>query len=517
MVADLTSQVLAQQIEPDAEGAHKRDVYGSFLLGDMEFAVSVNAIQEVVNQPCEYSKMPLSPPYLLGLFSLRGMVVPVVDLRCIFQNRSSEKKDHQKIAIIEYQEYCIGLLIDATCEVFHGNENGRSNFNAADNIRQQIIEGVFKFDNGERIIMILDPYALLQIDNVPQSENNMVIRRTNKNFSKRRQCISFFVGDSLCAVAIEVLQEIVYIKDIENTALSSGLCVGAINLRGTMVPVIDFSELLGLGASVVQEERHIEGYQVMIVKLQGSLFGLIIDAVNSIIAYFDDELVKFPTLAVNQHQLFQGCIVRDEAIDTILLDCKEILASVDIDSIHKINQTLYPAQTQPNLGMQDEKHSNDKKTFISFKIEDSYAIDIKEVKEVMDFPDNLIRPPDLPASFTGLFQLRGDLVAVIDSRLLYGAVSDSSGLSLYDKKILIFLAEDHQYALVVDSVESIISLNSQHIMALPMSASSPFKNKKDTIGEHVHEVIRVTCDQGAELTLQILKIESIVNKIKSSL
>jgi len=56
-------------------------IFGSFWLGEAEFALPVNHVQEVVNPPSVYTPVPLSPPDLVSLFNLRGMVIPVVDLR----------------------------------------------------------------------------------------------------------------------------------------------------------------------------------------------------------------------------------------------------------------------------------------------------------------------------------------------------------------------------------------------------------------------------------------------------
>jgi len=95
-------------------------IYGSFSLGGSEFALSASSIQEVVNEPEAYSVIPLSPAYLLGIFNLRGVIVPVVDLRRIFDLPIREMDGHEqrKVAIVEHGHLCLGLLFDATAEVF---------------------------------------------------------------------------------------------------------------------------------------------------------------------------------------------------------------------------------------------------------------------------------------------------------------------------------------------------------------------------------------------------------------
>ena len=103
----------------------KKEIYGSFLLSGSEFAISVKAIQEVVNEPESYNPVPLSPNYLLGLFNLRGMIIPVVDLRKIFDFPDNHEANEKKVAIIEHGNICVGILFDQTCEVFNGNDSDR--------------------------------------------------------------------------------------------------------------------------------------------------------------------------------------------------------------------------------------------------------------------------------------------------------------------------------------------------------------------------------------------------------
>ena len=56
------------------EPKQRADIYGSFMIADGEFAIPVSAVQEVVNEPPDISTMPLAPPFMLGLFNLRGQI-----------------------------------------------------------------------------------------------------------------------------------------------------------------------------------------------------------------------------------------------------------------------------------------------------------------------------------------------------------------------------------------------------------------------------------------------------------
>lgn len=84
-------------------------MFASFKLGDSELALPISALQEVVNHPGKVSRVPLSPEYLTGLFNLRGLVVPIVDVSVILKIITNSESSLKKIAIINSDEIRIGL------------------------------------------------------------------------------------------------------------------------------------------------------------------------------------------------------------------------------------------------------------------------------------------------------------------------------------------------------------------------------------------------------------------------
>ena len=80
-------------------------IYGSFGLGNTEFALHAGVIKEVVNEPATISEIPLSPAFMLGLFNLRGRIIPIVDLRLLLELPDNDATD-RKVAIVEDGELC---------------------------------------------------------------------------------------------------------------------------------------------------------------------------------------------------------------------------------------------------------------------------------------------------------------------------------------------------------------------------------------------------------------------------
>ena len=51
-----------------------------FSLGVEEYAIPLLEVREVIAMP-EYTPVPYTPPYFLGIMNLRGQVISVMDLR----------------------------------------------------------------------------------------------------------------------------------------------------------------------------------------------------------------------------------------------------------------------------------------------------------------------------------------------------------------------------------------------------------------------------------------------------
>ncbi|MDF3413714.1 chemotaxis protein CheW [Sulfitobacter sp. M57] len=69
---------------------------------------------------------------------------------------------------------------------------------------------------------------------------------------------------------------------------------GVINLRGTVLPVMDLASRLGM-ADRKQNERSV----IIVVNFEDTMTGLLVDAVSDIVAVTDDDLQPPPELAAN--------------------------------------------------------------------------------------------------------------------------------------------------------------------------------------------------------------------------
>lgn len=490
---------------PSGLDGGEADIFGTFLIGGNEFAVSVSSIQEVVNRPEEFTNVPLSPDYLLGLFNLRGVIIPVVDLRSIFGLTSdSANVADAKVAIIEHGTHCFGLLVDRTGDVFNARDVDRNEVSRVrGDVRESIIGGIFKLENGQRLVQILDPFELLKLEKLPRVTGTHNSALTRRKRGRRKQCISFEVGDCICAFDMKSIKEIVELQSIDNTALAHGSTLGAIDLRGSTVPVIDFRVFLGKQEPSTAQELAGKGYKLIVMKLGDYQISLLVDGISNIVSYFDDDLVTFPGVGMERTEMFLGCLSSHDDEMVLLLDHNKILGDEELADITMGHSKLFSAED--NTAQEADHAAGNKRTFITFFVGSKFALDIESVNEVMSFPESIVHPPSLPSFIEGMVNLRGELIPIINLRALYNLDAIDSSMT----KLLIFTCNEKKYGFMVDTVDSIVSLSGKNSSALPRIFDG---GQSLDISNDVKEAILIENDNEDERSLMILDLEMVISR-----
>ncbi len=489
------------------ERIKERSIFGSFFLNESEFALSVTHIQEVVNSPEKFTTMPLAPSYMKGLLNLRGSIVPVIDLKSILRLSDSILDSTQKVAIVEMGGYTVGLLLDRTGEIFKSQEDERSDFE--DTSDCSVISGVFKKEQGKRIVQILNVSGLFKLQSIPRqneitqmSLKNDVARRRGQ----RKQSISFVVGPSRCALGIDEIQEIIKPDKVNESSLAMNHCIGTIDLRGATVPVIDFSAFLGYREIDRSSQAVLGDQRVVVMRIEAELFGLLVDSVDNIISYFSDEVVPFPVLSHERSEMFLGCIIQSDREDVILLDHSKIFMNSEISEMTHGHSVLYHTQNFKNASK--KARSMTRKTYITFTIENMYAIEIGEVGEIIEYPKTLLQPPGLPEAFLGILNLRGALVTLVDARMLYASGSSQGACG----KVLVFKKNGIHFGLVVDSVEGILTFSESEKVKLPEFL---YRDTPGGLTEDIAEAVEVSIGEDKKRSLLILSAGSIAARVIS--
>lgn len=86
-----------------------------FIIGDEEYAIPILNIQEII-KPIDYTRVPSTPDYVLGIFNLRGNVIPLIDLRRKFHINSKNEDTETRYIVMKDGDNIAGFVIDKLTE-----------------------------------------------------------------------------------------------------------------------------------------------------------------------------------------------------------------------------------------------------------------------------------------------------------------------------------------------------------------------------------------------------------------
>ncbi len=95
--------------------------YLTFVCGGEEYGVEILRVQEIKGWD-HVTRVPYTPPYVLGVMNLRGMIVPVIDLRTRLNLEKRNFDASTVVIVVRVQssrgEKTVGIVVDAVSDVF---------------------------------------------------------------------------------------------------------------------------------------------------------------------------------------------------------------------------------------------------------------------------------------------------------------------------------------------------------------------------------------------------------------
>ncbi len=167
-MSEKLKSILQKQQKQKEETVNKKDEnvvqLVGFIVGNEELAVPILNIQEII-KPIEYTKVPSVPEYVLGVFNLRGSILPLIDLRIKFGLPHISQTEDTRYIVIKTENSEAGFVIDKLTQAIRIDnadiETTPETFNK-ENDSNSLISGIGKME--DKIITILNTKTLLKRD-----------------------------------------------------------------------------------------------------------------------------------------------------------------------------------------------------------------------------------------------------------------------------------------------------------------------------------------------------------------
>ena len=159
---------MGQVAGPQFLGARE---YLAFRLGSEEYGIDILKVQEIRKYE-DPTRMPEAPEHVAGVLNLRGVIVPILDLRRKFRLERADIDTNTVTIVLTLKRGVIGVVVDAVSDVVNLPADSVKPAPELDGVRQDHILGIGVMESGEkmRMLILVDIEKLLHAEDLATSD-----------------------------------------------------------------------------------------------------------------------------------------------------------------------------------------------------------------------------------------------------------------------------------------------------------------------------------------------------------
>jgi len=337
----------------------------SFDVSNQEYAIAIEDVQEIVQVPETIVHIPRAGTHVLGVITLRNRLLPLVSLRSLFDLQARELDEKSRIVVLALGSATVGLVVDGVREVLRVPKNevdAMPALLARDGGLSEISE-ICRLESGKRLVSIISARNLFNQTAIKDALSNMKVNESNSHsddsdndeaLEDDEQVVVFRLDKEEFGVPIRSVQEIVRVPDeLTRVPHAPQSVEGVINLRGSVLPVIDLRIRLGL-SRVERSDRQ----RIMVFLLNGVRTGFVVDQVAEVLRISKHAIEPAPSLSSEQGKLLSRMANLEKQKRMVQL----LEPSHLIDNGHLSDLAAISKQDGSHLSASLEEHSEPRNT-----------------------------------------------------------------------------------------------------------------------------------------------------------
>jgi chemotaxis signal transduction protein len=408
---------------PDKSGNSDAEVQKmvTFRIAKEEFAFHIEHVREILRVQTP-NQVPDVPDYVLGVLTVRGQILPVIDLRRLLQQRSlaDEFADSGRALREEYERW-----IDQAGKIFAEALQSKLDASVTEHLRTWLVET----NSSSEILM----EALAKARGL----NEKVI----KQLQLRVRCEERGDHEAARAACDEIL--------------AGG--------RNTVAALRQFERQI---AQNIQEDQ-----RIIVVDAEGFVIGLVVDHVHEVLNVPKNLVEPPPRITSNGGMELSGVAKLDDGSRLImLLDVAHLMKDQELRDVHNSAQQAVEAEAPAEVHQADAgAQEQDEVQLVTFLLgEEEYGVPISQIQEI-DRLSKITKVPKAAPFIEGITNLRGEVIPVLDTRKRFELeVKPSDDRT----RIMIVDIGGVKTGLVVDSVREVLNLARKDIAPPPDSIGS---------------------------------------------
>lgn len=390
----------------------------TFESSGVEYYQPIEGVQEIIRIR-DGRPLANSPDFIKGILSLRGEVIPILDLRSLLGRISFES---QKAAELQKSKKTFSNWADEVSRALLNNsvpselvDKGRQTVDATSDLRSSNDQLSRAYDALRLSIQAYSNSLSAQLDNA-QSTN------------------------------IDELSELSSKTEAE------------------------FENCTNIVATASQDDQ-----KIIVIRMGSFIAGLQVDVVKEVRAFPKSCLEAPPSLAQNPSNELSGIIKLNGGKRMILkLDAETLVGEKALKALSSsVQNSITKTQEKETMNNESENVSSDEIQLVCFKIgDDEYASPIEHIREI-DRISDITAMPEAPNYIDGITNLRGEVLTVVSLRKRFEMEDKEND----DKsRIIVVDIDGAKTGLRVDSVSHVIRISQSIVSGPPKHTSSALMN-----------------------------------------
>ncbi|MBI4292334.1 MAG: purine-binding chemotaxis protein CheW [Betaproteobacteria bacterium] len=332
--------------------------------GGARYALEATAVREVVWLP-ELSPIEELPPYVAGVFNLRGRVVPVMDLGMRFGRPRERYRLGDRIIVLESNEARVGIVVNELHDVLALPDSAiepASSYQGAGGVAQ-FVRGEAKLDDS--LVMLLDIDALLQSAPAPElvpleaipgtpasheqqgspaeqidAEEARILRERSRALARapdseeRAGAAAYAVvglNGELFGLGADVVRRFSHLRNVAPIPCSPAHIVGNMNLRGDILTLADIRPVLGMPIDSATSE-------VVVVHSGELLVGIPVSEVADVVYLAASDVSALPVASDSAGKDYCLGVATVEGRAISVLDVEKLLAAPELQVTQELQR-----------------------------------------------------------------------------------------------------------------------------------------------------------------------------------
>lgn len=319
----------------------------SFVVAGQEYAIDIERVQEIVQVPEQIIHVPKAAAHVIGVMTLRQRLLPLVSMRRMFNLPAKGLDEHNRIVVISLDgsgdRTAVGVVTDTVNEVLRVSSNVVDPMPAllARDTEIAEITDICRLNDGKRLVSIISAEKMFAhsafreaaavVGEMQEGSETTVTEAEMRDLvGEDEQMVVFRLVNEEFGVPIDSVQEIVRVPDqLAHVPKAPDFIEGVINLRGTVLPVVDQRRRFGL-PSMERNDRQ----RIMVFTINGVRTGFIVDSVTEVLKIPRQVIDEAPNLSEEAARLIRRVAnLQQQRRMILLLDVNQLLEGGEANAL----------------------------------------------------------------------------------------------------------------------------------------------------------------------------------------